>query len=339
MSKYHERIAAVSAAARDWTTDEGIVAGLQDELKLKGYGTEFQVWRAGVPIDEEEARQAIVNEVTTSPVVDGYQRSIQKTMLEDREFFDDYVVTAEAEGTELIFEHGGFRHPVRLGELELVVGQKALEKRRKNRTRTEEKAEDRELKLREKLDDTLDVDEGFYLIHANQCGYLVRNTTVRFNASAKDQYGTSTMTHIAGITLVDLHEFIDSAGNETLSMISTHMDPDLVKTTEPGKDSAKGGVTAMHSDFAKEIIDFLNLEYLVEIDDIKSSVLESKSDSKFQSIERWGADRETVLGRLIERRGKVDSAKIEEQFEEGYGSKPGSWSKAAAGGPGTAEPT
>ena len=323
MSKYHKLLAAV--AKRDWTTTESIAAGLRSELKLKGYGTEFQVWRDGVSIDAAAVRQAIISSITARPVMGEYQRSIQETILEDgEEFFDSYEVTVEAEPPELMFEHGGFRHPMNLGELEVVVGAKNVERRRNRRTKKEIEKEDKAQSLKEKLDATQDTDETDYLVHANQCGYLVKNTSIRFFAQIEGQLGCSTETKIQGIALPKLQEFIDSTGSPTLSEVSTHVDTSLVKTKS--SENGKGvRVQAVHSDFAKEIVDFINLEYEVDIDDIKRQHRQEKADSGFQSIEYWieqsGGDRASVLERLLERRRDMDPADITEAFELGYGSK------------------
>ena len=307
MSKYHERIAAIG---HDWTTVEGIVAALQDKLELKGYWTEFQVLQDGSTVDEETARQVIIGVVTSPPIIEKYQSALQKMVdADNREAFVKATPTPGGLG----FNHGHQQLLMDFGEFE-VISKSALEERLKRRNKTEEKRENRGLELKKKLDDTQKTDKDFYLFHANQCGYLVRNTTIRFNASAEGQFGTSTMTHIAGITLPELQEFIDSAGRETLSAISTHIDLDLVKTTE----DAAGGVMAMHSDFAKAIIDFLNLENKVDIDDLKRQYRESESDSGFQSIEHWGAGREKVLEMLLKRRSDLDPREIEELFEDGY---------------------
>lgn len=313
MSKYHKLQTKFAKAV--WTTEEGIVAGLQGELKLKGYGTEFQIWQDGVPIDEEAARQTIIKKVTAPPVIGEYQRSIRETILEDgEEFFDSYEATVEAEPPELMFEHGGFRHPMNLGELEVAVGAKKVEQRRKRRTKTEEKAEDRALKLEKKLGDTRDTDKDDYLLHAIQCGYLARNTTIRFFAQIEGQLGCSTETKIKGITLPKLREFIDSAGRPTLSEVSTHVDTSLEKAADV--------VQAVHSDFAKEIVDFLNLEYEVDVDGIKRQHREEKADSGFRSIGHWieqsGGDGGLVLEKLKERRKNLNPDEITAAFELGY---------------------
>lgn len=313
MSKYHERVAAI-AAKHDWTTAAGIAAGLRNEMKLEDYGTEFQIWQDGVPIDEETARQAIMSEVTSSPMMEEYQRSLREMVLEGS--VDSWTIYVEADPTgEPVFEHGDFRKPLSLGEFEVVTGAKEVERRRKRTTKTDIKKEDRARKIKEKLDDTQNTGKASYLAHAKYCGYLVRNTAIRFFAQIEGQYGTSTETQIRGITLPELQEFIDSTGRKTLAGISTHVDTSLEKADEGA------GIKATHSDFAKEIANFLNLEWEMDIDDIKRRHREAKADSGLQSIEHWGADRETVLERLTERRRNLDQGDITKAFELGYGSE------------------
>lgn len=321
MSKYHERAAAI-AAKHDWTTPEGIAAGLRDKLEVEGYGTKFRIFQDGMSIDEEAARQAIIDEIVARPAIERYQQSLQRMMREDPgvDPTRDWSVFVEADPAVegLMFEHGrNFRQPVNLDEFEVVIGPKKIEQRLKHRTKTEVTREERTKKLEKKLDDTRDADETFYLFHARQCGYLLRNTAIRFFAQIKGQYGTSTETKILGITLPELQEFVDSAGRE-LAGVSTHVDTSLEKEGE-------SALKATHRDFAREIFDFLNLEYEVDVDAIARQHREEKSDSGFRSIEHWiaqqGVDSGMVLRKLIERHGNLDSGKIREQFEAGYESR------------------
>jgi len=72
-----------ASAEHDWTTAENLAAGLRDKLRIEGYGTAFRLFRDGVPIDEEAARLAIIDEITTRPVVGGYQQSLLRMTRED----------------------------------------------------------------------------------------------------------------------------------------------------------------------------------------------------------------------------------------------------------------
>ncbi len=319
MSKYHE---LRKASEQDWTTAEGIAAGVQSGLRLKGYGTAFQIWRDGVPIDEGTARQAIVDKISSPPVMEIYQRSLQRLIHEEGDI-GFYEISVEAEPPALMFEHGNFRHPMELDGFEVVVGEKDVERRRKRRTKKEIGKEEKARRLDQKLEDTKNTDEAHYLVHANQCGYLVGNTSIRFFNAGRGQWGISVMTRINGISLSKLQEFIDSTGTPTLSGVSTHADtsladlPRAAAEAEPHCREDEGGITAMHGDFAKDIVDFLNLEFRVEIDETKAQYKDS--DSRFQSIEHWGGGRDMVLERLLERRGEgLNPDDITEAFEMGY---------------------
>jgi len=285
---------------------------LRDRLDLEGYGTAFQVFRDGVSLGEDEARQAIADEIATPPVAERYQQSLRRMMDDDPSGWRNWSTFVEAEGDGLMFEHGDFRHPVRLDGLETVVGEKQVERRLKNRPKKETAKEERAEMLRRKLEDTRDTDEADYLAHANQCGYLVRNTTIRFNRTGKGQWSTSVMTHIGGISLPTLRGFVDSTGRAALAEIDTHTDQ--VSDGDSGD-----GIEAMHKGFARDIVDFLDLE--VDIDAIAGQHGEDKSDSGFRSIEHWGGSREEVLRRLLERRRDLDSDRITEWFELGYESE------------------
>jgi len=315
VSKYHERASEIAV----WTTAEGIAAALRDRLDLEGYGTAFQVFRDGMSLDEDAARQAIVDEIAAPPVIERYQQSLRRMMDDDPSGWRNWSTFVEPDSAMggLVFEHGDFRQPVSLGGLEVVIGDKQVARRLKNRPKREIAKEERAKGLQRKLEDTLGTDEADYLVHANQCGYLVRNTTMRFNRTGKGQWSTSVMTHIGGIALPTLRGFVDSTGQASLSSISTHADG-----TEGAEESgSEVGIDAVHKGFARDIVDFLNLEFAVDIDGIAGQYGEEKSDSGFQSIERLGGSREEVLRRLIERRRDLDPGKITEWFELGYESE------------------
>lgn len=308
MSRYHR------LAKQDWTTGDGIAAALRSVLELEGYGTKFLVLRADMPLDEEAARQAIIGEITASPMIEKYQRTLPE--VEDR----GQAVYVESYMGNLEFEHGDFRQPLSLEGFEVVNGAEEVEKRHKRRTKTQVEKEDREQKLKEKLSDTRNTDKDDYLLHAVQCGYLMRHAAMRFYNKGGDQWGVSMMTSIAGLTLPELRGFIDSAGRESLSGVSTHVDTSLEKAAGPGEPEG-GTLTAMHSDFAKEIVDFLNLEYEVDIDDLKRR--HARDDSGFRSIGHWieqsGGDSGMVLEKLKER-SSLDPEEIASMFQMGYDS-------------------
>lgn len=325
MSKYHELSAR--AAKRDWTTDEGVADALRAELTLEGHGAGYQAWRDGLPVEEEALRQAVIAEVTSPAAMGRYREAIRAMASEGS--LDGYAVFVEADGDGLAFEHGDFRRPLALDGLEVVVGAKALERRRKRRTKKEIRREDKADRLREKLEDTLGTAETDYLIHANQCGYLVGHTSMRFYNAARGQWGISMMTRVNGITLDRLRGFVDSTGSQALSGVSTHADTSLegaAPTEDAGTDvetraasscsEDSEGILAMHSDFARELIDFLNLELEIDIDGLKAQ--HRGADSGFQSIGHWGADRDSVLTRLLERRRDLDPVEITEAFGMGH---------------------
>lgn len=322
MSKYHELRTAMDDG--DWTTAEGAATRLRDRMKIEGYGIDFQIWRGGLPLNETAASRLIIGKVTTRPVADMYLAGIQDMVRQGRDDLIDGTVATRIKGTRLMFEHGDFKYPVNFTysnpELTVVIGQKDVARRLKRRNKGDIKREDRSNRLQDKLDDTRETNGANYLAHAGQSGYLMRNTFIRFFAQIEGQYGTSTETQIRGITLPEMQGFIDSAGRETLADVSTHVDTNLEK------DGAK--IQATHSDFAKEIVDFLNLEYEVDVDSIKRQHREERTDSGFQTIEHWikyqGGDKGMALKKLLDRRpSAVTPDDITEAFEAGYtASKP-----------------
>lgn len=317
MSKYHELRATTGDG---WMTAESAATTLQDRMGIEGYGVEFQIWRDGLPLNETAARRLIIGKVTTPPVADGYIQAIQDMANSGREDLVDGAVTIRVKGTRLMFKHGDFMYPVNFSnsnpDLTVVIGEKNVARKLKRRNKGDIKREDRSNRFQEKLDDTKNVGRAGYLAHAGQCGYLMRNTFIRFFAQIEGQYGTSTETQIRGsITLPEMQGFIDSAGRESLAGLSPRVDTSLER------DGAT--IQATHSDFAKEIIDFLNLEYEVDIDSIKRQHREERADSGFQPIGHWlkyqGGESGTALTRLLDRRpSEVPPDDITEAFEAGY---------------------
>jgi len=324
MSKYHELQA--EAGKGNWTTADGAAAMLRDRMRIEGYGVEFQIWRDGLPLNEATARRLITGKLTTRPVAETYLQAIRDMVNSGRDDLVDGPVAARVRGTRLMFEHGDFKYPMNFRnsnpDLEVVIGEKDVARKLKRRNKGDIKREERSNWLQEKLDKTQDTDGDLYLLHAEQCGYLARNTAVRFYNTGHNQYGVSTMTKIYGITLPELQDFVDSAGNQTLSDVSTHADTSLEKATESGE-KERDIVEAGHSDFTKAIVDFLDIGFEVDVDGIKRehAKAEEKSDSRFQPIKHWGADEEEVLKLLIARRSELNPDKIRERFTSGYKSE------------------
>jgi len=315
MSKYHRLRGAMGDPDPD--TDEAIAAWLRENLSLGGYGDEIQLLRDGARIGEAEATAAVADAVSATPE---YRHALRRMIADDPRWRDWAPVAEGVPPDGVAFEHGEFSRPVDLGTLEVVVGRKAIKRRLDRRTKKEESRETREEDLRRKLEETRSTAESDYLAHANCCGYLAANTAVRFNSVAKDQFGTSVMTRISGISLPELRRFIDSAGRATLADIDTHLDrQDQQDHRQPREyaDDFKSGVMAMHTGFARDLVDFLDMESEVDVDAIARKHKEDKSDSGFQSLGHWGAPPEAVLARLVERRRDMDPGDIEEWFELG----------------------
>jgi len=289
-----------TSAEHDWTTAENTAARLRDGLKLAGYGTAFHLLRDGMPIDEAAARAAIVDEITTPPAVGGYQHRMRR----DPGLRDQPASVEIDPAGGLVFEHGGFRRPVDLGGL--IVARPTETGQGRNRI-TKKAERKRSQRLQGKLDNTRGTKKADYLAHARCCGYLVRNTSMRFNSRGRDQWGTSVTTRIGGIAPGALRGFIDSAGKATLA------------ATIQLSDRAGGvvGVEAMHRGFAREVIDFLNLELEVDIDGIAEQH-RGRLDSGFQPIGHWCGGEEAVLRNLIRRRADLNPREIAKWFWRGY---------------------
>lgn len=291
------------SAKHDWTTDGGIVAGLQDRLRIVGYGTAFQIYRGRALLDEDAARQAVIEAVVGPPVLPRYKDTLQRMMGAD-DNPDYYEVDMQAGPDGLVFEHGDFRGPIDLADGLQVSSPTGKATRRQRQI--EERAEALGQK-REKIRYTSEED---YLIHAAQCGYLFRNTLLDFLHSPKMQ-GTSVKMKIYNLRLDQLQRFIDATGSPTLAALSTH------EGTRPGSDDDGKYTHSGWIGFALEVIDFLNLELVIDIDALKAQHRDVGGDTGFRTLEAWGAHADTVLGQLTDRRPDIDGDMIREFFMEG----------------------
>jgi hypothetical protein len=309
-----KRVTARADSRYDWTTQAGITQALQNELSIEGYGVAFRLYANGQALDDASAKQVVIQSIQASPFFPQYERMLQRMMFNsDNPDYYTMEATLDPAREVLMFEHADTTAPIELNGYK-IVGAKATP--RKQRKIDEEKQR-REQKLQQKLDAIGNTDEMSYMLHANQCGYLLANTTMRF-WHLPSMWATSVMTHIKGISIPDLQQFVDAAGNPTLSGISTH------EGNEPGADEAQEmkptntGIVAMHRGFAREIVDFLNLEFVVDVDGIAAEYLQLEGDSQFKNLENWGGDAQTVLQRLIERKPQnLDDGDVQEYFEAG----------------------
>lgn len=305
MSSYHgaSRLFKMSAK-HDWTTDGGIAAGLQQELKIMGYGTAFQIYRDRALLSEEEARQAVIEVVTGPAVMPIYRETLQR-MIGAGDEPNHYEVDVQVDADGLVFEHGDLLKPIDITGGGLRIVGPGGKKTKRQRT-IEERAEALERK-RERIRDTGEED---YLTHANQCGYLLRNVRLGFLRSPKMQ-GTSVKMRINDLTLDQLQRFIDATGNPTLAALSTH------EGTQPGSDDSGRYIYSGWIGFAMEVIDFLNLEMVIDIEGLKEEHRDVGGDTGGRTLEEWDADAETVIGQLADRRPDIDAEMIRAYFMEG----------------------
>lgn len=286
-------------------TATGIADALRTQLDLEGYGSAFQVYRDSMPLDEQAATAAIIDAISEPAVMDGYQ-DVLRHMADTGDNIDTWqaAVTAVPDGLE--FEHGDFTASIVLSSGLQVA------KAGQRRTRRQERAGERATAIEAKRRAIEDTSEDDYLIHANQCGYLLRNVRLDFLRSPKMQ-GTSVKMRIRDLTLDQLQRFMDAAGRETLASLSTH------EGTRPGSDDAGRYVYSGWIGFTTEIIDFLNLEMVIDIDNLKAQHRDVGGDTGFRPLAEWGGGVEIVIGQLIDRRPDIDADAIREWLMEGYG--------------------
>lgn len=306
MNMYHRASGLFNMSVKhDWTTDDGIVAGLQQELKIVGYGTVFQIYRDRTLLDEDTVRQAIIEAVTGPAMMLMYKETLRR-MIGAGDEPNHYEADVQADANGLVFEHGDFKRAIDLATGLRIAG--PGEKKTKREKTVEEKAKALEQK-REKIQDT---DEENYLTHAAQCGYLLRNVRLGFLRSPKMQ-GTSVKMRINNLTLDQLQRFIDATGSPTLAALSTH------EGTQPGADDSGRYIYSGWIGFAMEVIDFLNLEMVIDVEELKARHRDIGGDTGGRTLETWDADAEIVIGQLADRRPDIDAEAIREWFMEGYG--------------------
>lgn len=292
------------SAKHDWTTDDGIAGGLQQELKIVGYGTAFQIYRDRTLLDEEAARQAVIEVVTGPAMMPMYKEMLQR-MIGAGDEPNNYEADVQIDADGLVFEHGNLLKSIDLADSGLRIVGPGGKKTKRQRT-VEERAKALERK-RERIRDTGEED---YLTHANQCGYLLRNVRLGFLRSLKMQ-GTSVKMRINNLTLDQLQRFMDATGNPTLAALSTH------EGTQPGSDDSGRYIYSGWIGFAMEVIDFLNLEMVIDVEGLKEEHRNVGGDTGGRALEEWDADAETVIGQLADRRPDIDAEMIRAYFMEG----------------------
>lgn len=291
----------------DWTTTDGVLVALQKQLKLENYGTMFHLYENNMPLDEQSARNFVIQAIISSPMISQYQRTLQHMLFnDDNPDYYEMSVQPDPSGRGLVFEHGDFTSPVDTSDLKVSGPGTEIHK-----TKQQVRLEEQKQKLDEKLQKIQNTDEMDYLYHANQCGYLTARTKMRF-WHLEGMWATTVATAIPGISIEQLRGFVDATGQNTLSEISTHAGylPDNINLDT--------GILANHRDFARQIMNFLNLEFIIDIDSIVADYREIIGDSGFKSIEEWGGSKDVVLNRIINRRQNIDADTIRDLFEEGY---------------------
>lgn len=111
----------MSRVKHDWTTTDGVTAGLQGRLELEGHGSTFQMYRGDTPIPLAEARQLVI-EVIVSPDMMGRYQTALRRMSDAGDNVDNYVPYVQSVPDGLVFEHGDFREAISLSGDVQVVG-------------------------------------------------------------------------------------------------------------------------------------------------------------------------------------------------------------------------
>ncbi len=126
----------------------------------------------------------------------------------------------------------------------------------------------------------------------------------------RKQWTASVKTSILDLTIEQLRLFSDATGSWSLATLKPH--------AEITGDDNRKSILATTRDFAVAIVDFLNLEFIVDVDSILAEYAELVGDSNFQHLSEWGGTREIVLQRLIERKPDMDAETIAEYFNAGF---------------------
>ena len=305
-----------SLGSYDFTSLESLKSYLQNDMQIKNYDTSFSLFQDNQPIDLSQARLLILNAIISDPRFEQeyYPIVLKLVDMNERPDRSSVHVDLDKDNDILIFEHDDIiRFPVHLGNQTKV---RSLS-RRSGHSSTQRKFDldkkQKEQKLQEKLQEIQSVDVMDYVTHANQCGYLTKHT--RFDVlHTANMWASSVQTLVAGITIDRLQSFIDATGQPVLSKIESHLN------SSEGIQNTQNGVEGWWKGFAIAIIDFINLEFIIDIDVLCDEYKNQIGHSGYRTIEEWGGTKEVVLKRLIERKPKnVSASDIEEYFMEGYG--------------------
>lgn len=295
------------AAPPDLSTPQKVLQFIQANVDLEGYGSQYVLFRDNIMLPPQDAKNAIGEILQNSGVLNEVYSTVSAMVTGgDRPDYEPMAVTFN--GNSLTFDY--FKpYPLRLPpNMRIVVGKQM------KGNRATEKAQQRQTQIKQKLDQIHNTPEEAYMMHANQCGFLLRNTQFRFFKTPKmaEFMDTASMeTIIRNLQLERLHEFLDAAGQNTLLQLQTHLN-------EVPEGRGHSGIYSPFKGFAAAIIDFLNLEYSIDLPMLMGQFGKNIGDTKYQSIESFGGTRQAVLEQLKRRRGDLNPKDIEEYFNAGY---------------------
>ena len=274
---------------------------LNKNLKVNGYGV-WNLYRGTDLIPESEVKAIIIEAIKDNPTV----KRVFDVAGEDARYM---AITADysQDHENLIFDFGG-EFEIGLKELLATAGIRVTGPRKVSRQAAERLAQ-RQADLTAKLELIPGTPVHIYLRHVNQCGFLLSRTKLYFVHTRK-QWTASVKTSILDLTIEQLRLFSDATGSWSLATLKPH--------AEITGDDNRKSILATTRDFAVAIVDFLNLEFIVDVDSILAEYAELVGDSNFQHLSEWGGTREIVLQRLIERKPDMDAETIAEYFNAGF---------------------
>lgn len=272
---------------------------LTQRLKVRDYGV-FSLYRGTQLIPKSDVSTLIVDAVADLPAV---------KRVFDTDDFDWMAVTAiySAEAEDLIFDFGG-EVEIPLSDTLQRQGIKVVGPRKVSR-QAAARISQRQTVLRNKLAAIPNTTEESYLLHVNQCGYLLKNTKLYF-VHTQNQWSSSVKTSILDLPIEQLRLFVDATGFCSMLSVSPH--------AEIVADAGRKSILATTREFAEAIVDFLNLEFVVDVGGILAEYAQIVGDSNFQLLEHWGGTREVVLQRLVDRRPASNATTVTEYFDAGY---------------------
>lgn len=314
-----EAIAEPAAPQDDLITDADVINYGKSAIKLYNYPMDFQLVRNGQPLDEMQARDAIVNAIISmQPFGPKIKRRMQEDVLDGLDFTLTVQFNRQRMAPSITYTSEGMRKPAMEIPPQIVQQQLASagvtftfpEQHRRNPRRIENP--DAAVSKEERLEEIRETQPAEYLKHAKQCGFLVNHTVIRIAPPTGKQQGrrkAQVEVYVEGgpfFTTETLRNLIDASGNRVFASMQGYI-------RELADRSQKRGIAGSSMALAQAVLTFLGIDNQLSVD-VNSFEIQSLTSERKIPLTKFANE---VLRKLIGHRPDIPAAQIEGEFKKG----------------------